>query len=150
MASEALLTALNNTLNDLLTERDKINCNLDNDHTFWVTNAHQCLKSAENDEALARLKLKKIDDQLRALVAHVNGMSEQPKVLQDKISQLSNNRIEAQRKYQEAVDKIPQAKETLRTAKDRMELEKNRLNDVQKQIQEVQNQLIGPGVVISY
>jgi DNA repair exonuclease SbcCD ATPase subunit len=149
MATEVLLNVLDDTLKELRAEYDKINSKLSSDHAFWVGNAHQCLRSDEDTEARARLKLKKIDDQLAALVMHVNGLSEQPKALQDKISRLSGDRIEARKEHQAAANKIPQARKNLETAKLNMELEENRLKDIEKQIQEVQNQLIGPDVAMS-
>ncbi len=142
MATEALLNALNDTLTDLLTKRNEINKAIGN-QTYWVTTAHECLKSDENAEALAELKLKKIEDQLKALGMHVNGLSEQPKVLQNRISKLSGDRIEAHREHQAAIDKLVQAKKNLQTAKNRMELEESRLKDIQTQIQEVQREIIG-------
>lgn len=142
MAIEALLSALNDTLTDLLIRRDKIN-EVIKQRASSVEDARHCLKSAEDGEALAKLELSKIQSQLTALNTHIYGLREKPKAIQDKISSLSSNRLEARKKYEAATDSIAQAKTSLQTAQNQMELEENKLEDIQKQIQEVQNEVAG-------
>lgn len=140
MQRNTVLATLNEVLRELTEKQEQSNSTVV-DYRNAVESAHANLQVAKDGQKRAIYEDEQLKKKQKELIDYINGLTEKPQALVDKINTLGANQVETYMKRQAAAEIVRQRQRELANAETHLAFAQNKYKDIQTRRKEISEQI---------